>query len=51
MDLGVALVAGPEAPEVVQVCKTALDDPALAPEARAVRCAAAGDHGCDSKRP
>lgn len=32
MDLGVALVAGSETPEVVQVGEAALDDPALATE-------------------
>lgn len=47
MDIGVALVASPEPPEVVQVSKAALDHPALAPEARTVRAAAAGDDGRD----
>lgn len=51
MDLGVALVAGPQAAEVVQVGKAALDDPALAAKTRAVRAAASGDHGCDPERP
>jgi hypothetical protein len=43
VDLGVALVAGPESPEVVQVSEAALDDPALAAEAGPVCCAAASD--------
>lgn len=50
MDFGVALVADPEAPEVVQVSEAALHDPALAPEAGAVCCSAAGDDGCDAER-
>lgn len=50
MDFGVALVAGSEAPEVVQVSEAALDDPTLAAETRAVCCAAAGDDGCDVER-
>jgi hypothetical protein len=33
------------------VCEAALDDPALAPEAGAVICAASGDDGCDAERP
>jgi hypothetical protein len=45
--VGVALVADPEAPEVVEVSEASLDDPALAAQARAVRCPAAGDHGSD----
>ena len=45
MDFGVALVAGSETAEVVQVSKAALHDPALAPKARAVCCSAAGDDG------
>jgi hypothetical protein len=49
VDLGIALVAGSEAPEVVQVRKAALDDPALATEARAVCCATAGDDGRDAE--
>ena len=49
MDLGVALVAGSEAPEVVQVSKAALHDPALTSEARAVRCSTTGDDGRDAK--
>lgn len=49
MDLGVALVAGSEAPEVVQVSEAALHDPALTSEARSMRCAATGDDGCDAK--
>jgi hypothetical protein len=35
----------------VQVSKAALDDPALAPEAGAMRAATAGDHGRDRPRP
>jgi hypothetical protein len=50
VDLGVALVAGSEAPEVVQVSEAPLDDPALAAEAGAMRAATAGDHGCDAER-
>lgn len=50
MDLGVALVARSEAPEIVQVSEAALDDPALAPQAGAMRCAAPGDDGCDPER-
>src|SRR5215217_3782090 len=46
-----ALVADPEATEVVQVRKAALDDPALTPEARSVRDAALGDHRLDAPRP
>jgi len=49
--VGVALVAGPEAAEVVQVGEGALDDPALATEARAVRDAALGDDRFDAARP
>jgi hypothetical protein len=49
--VGVAFVADPQAPEVVQVRERALDDPALAPEPGAVRDAASGDHGCDVARP
>ena len=33
----------------MRVSEAALHDPALVPEARAVRCAAAGDDGCDAK--
>jgi hypothetical protein len=54
VDLGVALVAGSQASEVVQVSEAALDDPALAPEPRPVRAGAAGDDRCDaecSKQP
>ncbi len=51
MDLGVALVACSEAPEVVQVSETALHDPALAAQARTMRCTAAGDDGCDPESP
>ena len=43
MDLGGAFVARPQAAEVVQVREAALDHPALAPEARAVSGASAGD--------
>ena len=50
MDLGVALVASSETAEVVQVSKAALHDPAVAPEARAVRGAATGDDGCYPER-
>jgi hypothetical protein len=51
VELGVALVASSQAPEVVQVREAALDDPALAAEARAVRAAAAGDDRLDPARP
>jgi len=50
VDLGVALVAGSQAAEVVQVSKAALDDPALAPEPGPVWRAAAGDDRCDPER-
>lgn len=33
----------------MQVSEAALHDPALAPEARAMRCATAVDDGCDAK--
>lgn len=49
MHLGVTLVA--QAPEVVQVCEAALDEPALAAEAGAVGCSAARDHGRDPEGP
>ena len=49
MDFGVALVAGSQAAEVVQVSEAALDDPALAAEPRAVLAATAGDHGFDRR--
>jgi len=49
--VGVALVADPEPAEVVYVSEAALDDPALAPEARTVGCSTAGDDGSDSKSP
>lgn len=51
MDLGVAFVAGAQAAEVVQVCEAALDNPALASQARAVFAAATGDGGFDAARP
>ena len=47
MDLGPAFVADPEPAEVVQVGEAALDDPALAAEAGAVRDTAPGDDGLD----
>jgi hypothetical protein len=50
VDLGVALVASSQPAEVVQVSEAALDDPALAPEARPVGRAAASDHRCDPER-
>jgi hypothetical protein len=46
----VSLVADSESAEVVEVSKAALDDPALAAEAGAVRGSAPGDHWCDSER-
>ena len=51
MDLGYALVARSQAAEVVQVREAALDDPALAPDARAVARAAAGDPVGDAAGP
>jgi hypothetical protein len=48
--VGVTLVADPEPSEVVEVGEAALDDPALTPEAGAVRCSATRDHGCDPER-
>ena len=50
MDLGVALVAGSETAEVVQVGEAALDDPAMAAEPGPVWRAAAGDDRCDPER-
>jgi hypothetical protein len=50
VDLGVALVAGSQAPEVVQVSEAALDDPTLFSEAGAVGCSTAGDDRCDAER-
>jgi hypothetical protein len=49
--VGVAFVAGSEPAEVVEVGKGALDDPALAAQAGAVRDVAAGDHGLDGPGP
>jgi hypothetical protein len=43
-----ALVAGAQTAQVVQPGERSLDDPALASQARAVVCAAAGDHGLDA---
>ena len=51
MHVGVALVADSEPAEVVEVSEAPLYDPALAPEAGAVRCSTAGDHGSDPERP
>ncbi len=51
MDLWVAFVAGPEASEVVQVREAALDDPALAAQARAVLDTALGDDRLDAPGP
>ena len=51
MDLGIALVAGSETPEVVQVSEAALDDPALAAKAGPVGCSATSDHGLNAERP
>jgi hypothetical protein len=48
--LGVALIAGSEAPEVVQVSEAALDYPALAAEPGAVRFSAACDEVFDPER-
>ena len=47
VDLGIALIADPQAPEVVQVRKAALDDPAVATESGAVLGATPGDHRLD----
>lgn len=46
-----ALVADPQAAEVVQVREATLDDPALTPEPGAVRDAALGDDRLDAARP
>lgn len=51
MDFGVALVAGSEAPEVVQVREAALNDPALAAKAGAVFGLATGDDRLDAPGP
>jgi hypothetical protein len=51
VDLGVALVAGPQAPEVVEVSEAALHDPALAAEPGAVCRSATRDHWCDPESP
>jgi hypothetical protein len=51
VDLGQALVADPQAAEVVQVRKAAFDDPALAAQSGAVDGAAAGDDWLDAARP
>jgi len=47
--VGVALVADSQAPEVVQVSKAALDDPALTAETRAVALGTARDYRRDAK--
>lgn len=46
-----AFVADPQPAEVVQVRKAAFDDPALAPEPRAVGDATLGDDGLDASGP
>jgi len=51
VDLGVAFVADAQPPEVVQVREPALDDPAVATEAGAVRDATAGDDRFDAASP
>ncbi len=51
MDLGPALVAGPQAAEVVQVREAAFDHPARGAQTGAMRGAAAGDDGLDAARP
>ena len=51
MESGVALVAGSQAAEVVQVREAALDDPALGAQSGAVVAAAARDHGFDAALP
>lgn len=51
MDLGIALIADPQAAEVVQVREAAFDDPALAAQAGAVGSAAAGELRCDPALP
>jgi hypothetical protein len=48
---GVALSADAQAPEVVKPGEGSLDDPAPAPESRAVRIAAPGDYGLDASAP
>jgi len=50
VDLGVALVASPEAAEVVQVSEAALDYPALVAQAGAVGCSTTSDDGRDPER-
>lgn len=47
MDVGAAVVADEEATALVEPGEAAFHDPAFFPEAGAVRCFAAGDHGCD----
>jgi hypothetical protein len=49
--VGVALVADPQAAEVVEVSEAALDDPALTSEAGAVGCSATSNDGCDPESP
>jgi hypothetical protein len=50
VDFRVALVASPEAAEVVQVSKAALDYPALVTKAGAVCCPTTSDDGRDPER-
>jgi hypothetical protein len=51
MDRGIALVANPQAAEVVQVREAAFDDPALCAKAGAVLDAAPGDERLDPASP
>ena len=51
MDLWVAFVANPQAPEVVQVREPALNDPALPADTGAVFGATSGDHRLDPACP
>jgi hypothetical protein len=50
VDVGVALVADPQAAEVVQVCEAALEDPAVAAEPGTVRLASARNDWRDPER-
>ena len=51
MDRGIALVANPQAAEVVQVREAAFDDPALCAKTGAVLDAAPGDERLDPASP
>jgi hypothetical protein len=51
MQFGVALIADPQAPQVVKPGEGSLNDPAFFAQARAVHSAAPGDHGLHATRP